>query len=168
LPITKLPIEGLEYAVQSWDILKGLVPVPQKSKVSIIGGGIVACEVAQMMLQKQNEVTIIEMLPILAGALEDIHLTDMLKEFKEHNVDINVCATAKKITKDSVTFVKDGKETTVKTDMIVLSAGQRPEGTDLIKQLREEGYKVAVIGDVKKPAKICNATLDGFYAGLDI
>lgn len=168
LPITKLPIEGLEYAVQSWDILKGLVPVPQKSKVAIIGGGIVACEVAQMMLQKQNEVTIIEMLPVLAGALEDIHLTDMLIEFKEHNVDINVCATAKKITKDSVTFVKDGNETTVKTDMIVLSAGQRPEGTDLIKQLREEGYKVAVIGDVKKPAKICNATLDGFYAGLDI
>ncbi len=168
LPITKLPIEGLEYAVQSWDILKGLVGVPQKSKVVIIGGGIVACEVAQMMLQKQNEVTIIEMLPQLAGALEDIHLTDMLIEFKEHNVDINVCAVAKKITKDSVTFVKDGKEITVKADMIVLSAGQRPEGTDLIKQLKEEGYKVAVIGDVKKPAKICNATLDGFYAGLDI
>lgn len=168
LPITKLPIEGLENSVQSWDILKGLVPVPEKKKVAIIGGGIVACEVAQMMLEQGNQVTIIEMLPALAGALEDIHLTDMLIEFKEHNVDINVLSVAKKITKDSVTFVKDGKEITVNADMIVLSAGQRPEGTDLVKQLKEEGYKVTVIGDVKKPAKIYNATLDGFYAGLDI
>jgi len=168
LPITQVPIEGCDYAVSSWDILKGKVAVPQNSKVAIIGGGIVACEVAQMMIEKQNKVTIIEMLPQLATALEDIHLTDMLIEFKENNVDINVCATAKKITQNSVTFEKDGKEHTVQADMIVLSVGQRPEGVELIKQLKEQGYKVSVIGDVKKPAKICNATLDGFYAGLDV
>lgn len=168
LPITKLPIDGLENAVQAWEILRGNISVPEKLKVTIIGGGIVACEVAQMMLEKQNEVTIIEMLPQIASALEDIHLTDMLLEFKNHNVAIHVNSIAKKISNNSVIFVKDGNEVTVDSDMIVLSAGQKPEGLDLVKELKEAGYKVAVIGDVKKPAKICNATLDGFYAGLDI
>ncbi len=168
VPIMDVPISGLENTVQSWDILKGNVAVPQNLNVTIIGGGIVACEVAQMLLQNNNKVTIIEMLPQIAGALEDIHLTDMLCEFQEHNVDLYVDSVAKKITRNSVMFEKNGKEITVNTDITILSVGQKPEGLGLIKELKEAGYKVVTIGDVKKPAKICNATLDGLYAGLDI
>lgn len=168
VPIENIPVEGLANTVQAWDILKGEVAVPENQKVAIIGGGIVACEVAQMMLEKNNEVSVIEMLPQIGGALEDIHLTDLLIEFEEKNVGIHVNATAKKVEKDKVIFEKDGKEESVSAEMIVLSVGQKSAGAELVKQLREAGYKTIVAGDAKKPAKFVNATLDGFYAGLDV
>ncbi len=168
VPIEQLPIEGLENAVQAWDVLRGEVAIESNQKVAIIGGGIVACEVGQMMLEKKNQVSIIEMLPQIGGGLEDIHLTDMLIEFEENDVDIYVNATAIRIEKGKVIFEKDGKEETVLADTIILSVGQKSAGTELVKELRNAGYKTIVAGDAKKPAKFVNATLDGFYAGLDI
>ena len=168
VPIDKLPIEGLENTVQAWDVLRGDVTIGENQKVAIIGGGIVACEVGQMMLGKNNQVSVIEMLPQIGGALEDIHLTDLLIEFQEKNVAVYVNATAKKVEKDKVVFEKDGKEEAVSADVIILSVGQKSAGTELVKELRAAGYKTIVAGDAKKPAKFVNATLDGFYAGLDV
>ncbi len=168
LPITKIPVEGLEHTVQAWDILNGNVEVPHQMKVAIIGGGIVACEIAQMMIRNDNAVSILEMLPQIANGLEGMHVGDMLAEFAAHGVNVQTNATATKISADAVTFVKDGKEESLESDMIVLAAGQRPEGLELVRQLKDEGMKVVVIGDVKNPSKILNATLDAYYAGLDI
>ena len=166
VPIDKLPIEGLENTVQAWDVLRGDVTIGENQKVAIIGGGIVACEVGQMMLEKNNQVSVIEMLPQIGGALEDIHLTDLLIEFQEKNVAVYVNATAKKVEKDKVVFEKDGKEEAVSADVIILSVGQKSAGTELVKELRAAGYKTIVAGDAKKPAKFVNATLDGFYAWM--
>jgi hypothetical protein len=52
--------------------------------------------------------------------------------------------------------------------MIVLAVGQTSAGWDLIYQLREKGYEVAVIGDARLPAKIIDAAMDGLFAGLNV
>lgn len=47
--IRSVPIPGAEKAVISWDVLDGICQVPERKNVAIIGGGIVGCEIAQML-----------------------------------------------------------------------------------------------------------------------
>ncbi len=165
-PVLSIPVPGVENAVQAWDVLAGSVPVPSGRKVAIIGGGIVGCEVAEMVLEKKNEVSIIEMLPSIANGLEMIHMIDMQIKFAEKNVNVCTNATVKSIAADSITFVKDDQEQTIDADLTVLAVGQRSVGSELVVELEEAGYDVNVIGDAKKPAKFIDATQDGYFAGL--
>jgi len=167
-PVDKIPVQGLENTVQAWDVINGDVAIPEKAQVTIIGGGIVGCETAQMLLEKENNVTILEMLPNIANGLEILHTIDLLTEFANKHVNVQTGVKVIGISKDSVSYEKDGKEENSKADMIILSVGQKPEGVELIKELKEAGYHVVIAGDAKNPAKIIDATRDGFFAGLDI
>jgi 2,4-dienoyl-CoA reductase (NADPH2) len=198
VPVTDIPVKGLEYTVQGWDILSGKSAVPKNAHVAIIGGGIVGCEIAELLLEKENSVSIIEMLPSIANGLEVLHTVDLMDEFTEKHVDIQVNARVVGISAGSVTFVRDerteraddgtkdnwrgvrqgavekdgksenAKEETIKADMVVLAVGQKSVGLELVRSLKEAGYKTLVVGDAKKPAKFIDATRDGYFAGLAV
>ena len=168
-PITKAPIEGCEYAVPAWDVmLEKNGKMPENSNVALIGGGTVACEVAEMLVERGNNVTIIEMLPMIANGLEGLHLADLIGYFMMHNVSFYTNSVVTKITENSVTFMKEGTdEMTIPVDMAVLATGRKPFGQDLAAELEDEGYHVITIGDAKRPRKFLAATLEGTYAGID-
>jgi 2,4-dienoyl-CoA reductase-like NADH-dependent reductase (Old Yellow Enzyme family)/thioredoxin reductase len=168
LPIVKIPVTGLEHTVQAWDVLGGKVTIPSKVEVIIIGGGIVGCEVAELLLEYGNSIRIVEMLPEIANGLELIHKLDLIKEFETKKVILETNATVKLITADSVSYRKDNQDLAAKADITVLAVGQTSAGWDLIYQLREKEYEVAVIGDARLPAKIIDATTDGLFAGLNV
>lgn len=162
------PIPGIENGVQSWSLLDGTARIPENKKVAIIGGGIVGCEVALLLKEKGNDVTILEMLPDVALSLESANRDDLMCEFKECSVNTILGATVKTIDAQGIVFVKNGKEDRFEADVIVLSIGQKPFGTELISQLKNEGLNVVAVGDVRKPAKIIDATTQGFFAALNV
>jgi NADPH-dependent 2,4-dienoyl-CoA reductase/sulfur reductase-like enzyme len=162
------PIPGLERALQAWDILLGNAQTPKNKKTAIIGGGIVGCEIATMLLQNNCKFTIIEMLPDIAINLNAIQRADMLVEFAEAGVDVRVNTVVKKIEQGKVTVEKEGREETIAVDEIIAATGQKPFGAELIGQLRDAGLTVRALGDVKKPAKFINAIHDGFWAAASI
>lgn len=161
-------IPGLEKAVQSWDLLDGSVSVPENKNITIIGGGIVGCEVAEMLAEKGNNVTILEMLPTVANGLEGVHQGDMFASFAKLKVNISTSSRVKTIESDGVKFEKDGIEMHTDADMVVLAIGQKSYGLDLVEQLKEDGINVSVVGDACKPGKIMTAIRSGFYAGLNV
>lgn len=168
-PITKISIEGCENTVPVLDVMKEKTEnLPSGKKIVIIGGGLVGCEAAELLAQKGNDVSIIEMLPMIANGLEGLHLGDMLGYFAAHNIKYYVNSQVTKINSNSVEFLKDGKEeASLEADEIILAVGQLSAGKDLGEELKAEGYKVITAGDAKKPRKFLNASLEGIYAGID-
>lgn len=167
-PIDKLPIEGCETAAVADDIIletKG--KMPEGKKVVIVGGGTVGCELAEMLTEKKNQVTIIEMLPQIATGMEMLHMADMMGYFMTNGVKWYTSAPAKKITSNSVTFINEGKEETIEADLVILATGRKADN-ELARQLEAEGIRVIVVGDAKEPRKFLNATLEATYAGIDI
>lgn len=194
--VRSIPIPGVENTVVSWDILSGAAKVPENKNVTIIGGGIVGCEVAQMLIEKGNKVTILEMKPMIAEGLEAFHTLEIYQSFAINQVLVETKATVEKIDPDQVSYkvkVSEGTENsgadvlgqatvvtlqkeveekevekTVAADMIVLAVGQRSAGKDLRTELTEKGYHPVVIGDAKRPAKFIDAVTEGYFAAVNI
>ena len=96
-------IDGIENAMESWDILNGNVTIPDKSSVTIIGGGVVGSELAHMLCEKECKVTVLEMLPELCRGHEPMH-KNKLETYLSQNADVHLNASVTKISADSVEY----------------------------------------------------------------
>jgi len=161
-------IPGVDYGVCSWDIITGKQQMPHKQNVAIVGGGIVACEVAGMLIENENTVTIIEMLPSVAMNMEGTNREEMLEKLMTRNLSIKTNSIVTEITQQSVKYKIDCREEEILADMVLISVGQKPAYIELYNQIVDAGYKIRRIGDVKRPSKILDAVNQGFFAALDI
>lgn len=157
------PIEGIEYASPSNDYLTG-IKKPGK-KVVVIGGGLVGCETAAYMKETAQEVTIVEMLKDILAITDhslnnDQALRDMLAER-----DVHVVADAKvlQITPDHITYLKDGKQSELEADTVIIAAGYHANNP-LEAALEKKIEDLTVIGDAQAPRKILNAVHEGYHA----
>ena len=113
--------------------------------VVVIGGGLTGCEVANEIAEKGKKVSIIEMLPDILQdpslcAVNQWMLRDMLKFNK---VDVYTSTALKRIDEDSVTVKTGDKETVIKADSVVMSAGYNPAPIEV----NIPGVDVYQIGD---------------------
>ncbi len=162
------PIPGIEKAAQAWDILEGNTALPESKKVAVLGGGIVGCELANMMAEKGCEVSLIEMLPTIANGLEPANRLDMEAEIKGNNIDVHTNSKVTEIKDDGVCYEADGEAQEISTDCVVVALGNKPCGCELTEALQADGIDVTTIGDAKQPRKFRNATQEGYFAALYI
>lgn len=163
------PIQGVYNSVESWNLLDGSVPLPQNSKIAIVGGGVVACETALLLAKEgNNQVTVIEMLPNIANGLELTHLGDLINEFMEYQINAVTEAKVSQIDANSVIYEHAGEIKKCECDKVVLATGQKPYGAELISSLKENGFNVITIGDAIKPGKIMGAVREGNFAGYNL
>lgn len=163
------PIKGVENTVESWDILSGKVKLPENGIVTIIGGGIVGIETAECADALGNKITIIERLPEMANGLFWMIRAEKLEEFANKGIEMYTNAAVKEISDaNTVIYDLDGTEYTAKSDIIILSTGQKSVVTPLQDFLEDEGIDYTVIGDGKRPGKFVNATEDGYYAAVNL
>jgi 2,4-dienoyl-CoA reductase-like NADH-dependent reductase (Old Yellow Enzyme family)/thioredoxin reductase len=137
--------------------------------VLVIGGGLVGCEAGLFLAEKGRKVTIVEKREELGDLVDwrqTLPLLTLLKDNK--NITAYTGARIDGITSDAVTVTdKDGNETKINTDTIVVSVGLRPdrktgrEFEDIAPWFRE-------IGDCRKIGRILAATRDAYWAAMDI
>ena len=159
------PLPGVDgpKVVKGHDILSGKVAV-SRGKILIIGGGMVGCELADMLADPgynqttgSAPVTIVEMLNDIA--LDVIPQTRMLllPRLQEKGVKAVTSATVKEVLEDGVVIERDGREETINgMDFIVLACGAKSVDT-LSEALKGKVPEVYVIGDAKQPRKALEA-----------
>lgn len=162
------PIDGIDHAISSWDLLKGKTTVPTKD-VIILGGGETGSEVGDMLAQDGHQVTIVDMLPELAMQRERVSRGEFLRRLKQEGVQAVLSAVVTKITEDGVHYVKkdSGRNGFVAGKSVVLALGQKPV-TDLQDCLDEMQIPYQVIGDAFEVRNIAAANRMGFDAGQQI
>lgn len=161
---SKPPISGIhgENVVTAEDVLLGRVST--KQRVVIAGGGMVGCETATYLASMGRQVTIVEMLPIIAGDEEYTRRVLLLKDIDERHIEVVTDAKITDIKANSVQVEKNQKARRIEADTVVLALGMNPNDA-LVKEL-EGKVPFKVIGDAIKSRNALEATREGFLAGI--
>ena len=131
-------------------------------KVVVGGGGLVGCETA-LLLAKNNDVSIIEMLPELAMGMEPLSRGYLLRELNESGVSVYVNSTVKEVEEDKVVIREFEHEKSISYDIFVVAFGGKPNRK--LYETLDGGYEKYFIGDAFGVAKIIDAVQSGYAIG---
>lgn len=160
----KPPIPGLDQdnVFIAQDMLLGKVKV--SGKTVIIGGGTVGIEAADFLLEENNEIIVVEMLPMLMSDLVPMQqLPYMFRVLPR----LSKTLVGTKVLEVSGNKVITDKETIEDVDAIVVAAGY-VSVNGLAEELKDSGIDVCVVGDAEKAAKVFEATQSAFEAAYKI
>ncbi len=139
--------EGLEsgFVVTNREILD-LTELPKK--LVCMGGGVIGLEMACYFASVGVPVTVIEMMPKIAGATDQEICDTLMRTYQKEGMEFKLNAKLLEVGKDSVTYEDaDGKHTLI-CDKMLLSAGRRANIQGLnLEALQVETNRGAVVTD---------------------
>lgn len=158
----KPPIPGLEKAEPTLNMLKK-GEVDTSAEYTVIGAGLVGCEVAIWLAQKGIRVHLIEMANEIVPVAKPAKMNmQYIREALEHyEIDIHLGTKLKAVEDDSIVVEKGGKEERINTQKTIYSFGFRAV-TNLYDELAVSGKEVYNIGDAKKPGTIMPGIWDAY------
>lgn len=161
------PIPGVKEGIESGMIMtnREILSIPAiPENLVIIGGGVIGLEMASYFNSVGSKVTVVEMMPKIAGPTDAEISNILLKSYQEKGVDFRLGCKVVEVTKDAVKYEKDGKVESVKADKVLLSIGRRPVtqgiGLENIGVATERG---AIITD-----RYSKTNVAGVYAAGDV
>ncbi len=150
----------------AWDVLAARVSVGER--VVVVGGGDVGCETAEYLAAQGRRVTILEMLPDVAGELAAWTRRLLVDRLVVADVEILTQTRVVTIGAGRVTYERGGVNGEITpVDSVVLACGVLPR-RELADSLRETGVPIYVIGDALKPRNLADAIREGFELGFSL
>jgi NADPH-dependent 2,4-dienoyl-CoA reductase/sulfur reductase-like enzyme len=132
-------LELVRKATHSW--------MPLGKRITIIGGELVGCELAEFLMERGRDVTIIGEAPKFGGGLLLVRRMRLLAELREHGVAMFPGVTDIRIGNQAVSFTSEqGEAQNVAADHVVVAMGAHGDST-LANALRAAGHDVVEIGD---------------------
>ncbi len=166
-------IEGVDLpnVYTTTQVLSGEVVLENK-KVALIGSGMTGLETAEMLVEHDNKVTIVEMADTLAPGTWFQHLDDVVPKLDAKGTNYILSHRLNSIDENGVVLepVKLDKHKKAKSigasahfdfDAVVLSLGARPVNA-LAKSLEGKYDNLFVIGDASKVGRIADATRQAY------
>jgi pyruvate/2-oxoglutarate dehydrogenase complex dihydrolipoamide dehydrogenase (E3) component len=172
--VPALPGVNRKIAVTAHDVLAGKVAIGP-GNVLIVGGGMVGCEVADMLADQGDNQTlggtaviILEMLPNIGLDMQPESRMLLMPRLRERGIRIITSATVKEIVEDGIIFMKDGREEAIhEMNFIILAIGTK-SFDELSGKIKDKVSEVYVIGDAKQPRKVLQAIAEGAEVGRKI
>lgn len=169
LPV-KLDIPGMDkpHVYEALDITGGKEEELGNTLV-VIGGGVLACEIAISQARKGKHVIMTAPEGCFAGEYEIggdsvPNRLALMEELKERKVEINLCLIPKEITDDGVISVgQDGQEQEFRADSIIVCRGFMADKS-LTNNLKGKMKEVESIGDCVESRLIYEAIHEGWVA----
>lgn len=155
------PIKGIEYGVTAVDVLKGAVTA--KKEATIIGGGLVGCELAIWLSQHGKSVRIIEMADTLmsTGAPADMNKQMILELLEHHQVEIRLQTKLQEIREHEIVVETQGAMQELASDCTILALGYR-SNRSLYDQILLKAKDIYNIGDSAHPKDIMEGIWDAY------
>ncbi|MBN2062216.1 MAG: FAD-dependent oxidoreductase [Deltaproteobacteria bacterium] len=149
------------------DLLAGTKKLNGK-RVVVVGGNAVGSETAELLAAQGNFVTIIEMMPGIAGDMEVINRRGLIDSLNMKKVEILVNYEVKEISDNGVIIVgRNGSSRQITADSVVLAAGSKPNN-NLAGSLKGKIPHLYEIGDCKEPRNILAAFYEAARAAVHI
>ena len=123
------PIAGVKEAFDAGFVLTSremldIVEVPEK--LVVIGGGVIGLEMASYFNSAGSDVTVVEMLPKIGGAIDRDIAKILQKEYEGKGIKFNLSCAVTKVNKNSVEYEQNGEKVEIPADKVLLSVGRRP------------------------------------------
>jgi len=121
--------------------------MPLGKRVVIIGGELVGVELAEFLMERGREVTVVGEAPKFGGGLLLVRRMRLLAELREHGVAMHPGASGIRIGKNEVSFTsQSGEEQRIAAHHVVVAMGAHGDST-LANALRAQGHDVVEVGD---------------------
>ncbi|MFZ5631980.1 MAG: FAD-dependent oxidoreductase [Bacillota bacterium] len=188
------PVTAGDKMVSALDVLAGNAALGRN--VVVIGGGAVGCETAitiagtgtlsadnlKFLMENEAEsyetlirllnrgtknVTVVE---LLKGIGRDIGISTrwvVMKNIKRLGINVIDQARVKEVNDRGVVIEREGQESLIPADTVVLAVGARPVN-ELAGQLQGRVPELHIIGDAVSPRKLTEAIREGFEVGRKI
>ncbi len=167
----KLPISGADTSkVRDAEDILHKKDLPEKTgKAAVVGGGLVGCETALFLAQKNWQVIILEMLEDIGMDVGPIMKFYLRNELNQAGVQIFPQRYVCEIRGEKVVCRQppEGDETLFDADIIVLAAGYTTD-LKLFNKIREHVPETYLIGDYRHPRKILEAMRESFDIAQEI
>jgi dihydrolipoamide dehydrogenase len=121
--VPPIPGAGRPFVVTNKEILNS-ESIP--GNLVVVGGGAIGLEMACFFAETGSMVTVIEVLPSIAGTIDSEIGTVLKKELEKSGVRFLLKARATEIGDKTVTVESDEGRSTVPADLVLLSVGRRP------------------------------------------
>jgi NADPH-dependent 2,4-dienoyl-CoA reductase/sulfur reductase-like enzyme len=142
--------------------------MPLGKRVAIIGGDMVACELAKFLVERGREVTILESSTDMAIEMAIGRRWNFLPQLREMGVAMLKNVDIEEITPHGVNITDgEGKKQAIAADTVVLAGGMEPNQT-LSQHIEGKVPRIHLIGDCSELRLIHGAVEDGFRAALAI
>lgn len=145
------PIPGLKEGIADGFVVTNREVLDRKElpkELVVIGGGVIGLEMACYFASVGVHVTVIEMMPKIAGPTDPAICKVLMDEYGKRGMEFKLSCKVLEVTKNSVFYEEAGEKKEVKCDLVLLSAGRKPftEGLGLEK-LGLEMNRAAVVTD---------------------
>ena len=159
-----LAVPGLaaERSLTAWDVLAGR-SIPE-GPCLVVGAGLVGCETADFLSEAGEKVTVVELLPEIAGDADKDTKAYFDIRFREKGVVVHTGVTLVRVEGRQAIVHRGDQELRVEAGTVVFSVGAKPDNA-LGEELAAAGVTVEMAGDCVKPRRIMDSVREGFLAG---
>ncbi|MDR0813418.1 MAG: NAD(P)/FAD-dependent oxidoreductase [Oscillospiraceae bacterium] len=142
-------------------------PARLGENVVIAGAGVTGMEFALTLAALGKSVTLVDLLPEeqTGGGATPINLIALRALLQEANVRIIGETRIEDVNADGAVLQKDGAQTLLPCDNVVLSLGFRPD-EELLSRFSSAADDVYIVGDAKGGGSVWNAVTSGFDAAM--
>lgn len=145
------PVTGLKEGIASGFVVTNREVLDRKElpkELVVIGGGVIGLEMACYFASVGVHVTVIEMMPKIAGPTDPAICKVLMDEYGRRGMEFKLSCKVLEVTKDSVLYEEAGEKKEVKCDLVLLSAGRKPFTQGLgLEKLGLEMNRAAIVTD---------------------
>lgn len=157
------PVPGLKEGIEAGFVVTNREVLDLKTlpkNLVVIGGGVIGLEMAYYFASVGVSVTVIEMMPKIAGATDAEICKVLTGAFEKRGMQFKLSCKVLEVKKDSVIYEENGKKKEIKCDMVLLSAGRKPSTAGIgLETLQIEMDRAAI----KTDRHLCT-NVSGVYA----
>lgn len=155
-----IPLEVRVPVLQAWDVLIDEAAIKRGAKVTMIGGGMVGIETAEILGVRGCAVTVIEIQPTVARDMARNNRFDVLTRLEQHDVRLLTETTIEGVMDGKLILLRDGARTYYDPgDVIVLAVGPAPN-RDIVALVEKTGLLSVLVGDCNQPGDFLSAIRD--------
>jgi 2,4-dienoyl-CoA reductase (NADPH2) len=142
--------------------------LPVGKRVVIIGGGINGCELAEFLVKRGRQVTIVDSAEVLGEGLINHLKNQLFWWFNRKGVNLLPGVKPVEITdKGLIVLTREGYRRTLKADSIIPAMPLKPN-SEMLNDLKGKVKEVYAIGDCLEPHLIVDAIAGGYRTGRSL
>ncbi len=141
--------------------------MPVGKRVAVLGGGLVGIELAEFLVDRGREVTVLEEGPTLAPEMAHPRRWRVLEDLRNHGATLLTDVVVDGIDDDAVRYRVGDAPRSAAVDNVVVATGLVADES-VADTFRAAGFDPVVIGDCTGVGYIEGAMSDGFHAGLAV
>jgi 2,4-dienoyl-CoA reductase-like NADH-dependent reductase (Old Yellow Enzyme family)/NADPH-dependent 2,4-dienoyl-CoA reductase/sulfur reductase-like enzyme len=167
LPRTPPWTAGVRVPVhQAWDVLFDPDRIAAGTAVTIVGGGMVGAETADLLVGRGVRVTVVEMGSTVAPEMARSNRFDLLARLERGGAMLLTDSSVTGVSDGKLILVHGGSDTCVDPgDGVVLAIGPEPN-RDVVPLVEAAGVPYVLIGDCNRPGDFLSGIQDASMAAL--